>query len=491
MILEFEKSERSLLSLIQSAVPGSLSAPCGGRGSCGKCGVRVWGRLRRLDTNKIYEAEGELLSACRYAPEDSCRVELEAQRAETLRQEGDADVPLGLAADIGSTTLELALISLQSGRELIRRREFNAQRGFGADVLSRVQALRGENGWELYSCLHWQIARMVGDMCAEIGANPKQVEKYAVCGNTIEEHFAAGLDPSGIAVPPFEPLSRLGLCRDDTAFAPGLQVYFCPCLSGYVGGDLIAGLSLTEPRGKELYMDIGTNGELCLAAEGQYLCCAAAAGPAFEGAELSCGMGGGEGAIFSVKPLEGDIALSVIGGGEARGICGSGAIEAVSAMLELGVIGRSGRFRNKERLPGALGERLRQQGGVKVFMLSDKVYISAEDIRKLQLAKAAVRAGTELMLRRLGISPEEICRISLAGGFGSAIDRQSAERIGLIPRCTGAELRYVGNAALEGAKAALTEEGRRRIEATLSRCSYAELSSDKAFPPLFLEYLNF
>lgn len=492
MILDFDRSEKSLLELCRAEAPGNIDAPCGGTGRCGKCNVRVWGRLRCLENGEILVCEGREVPACRYAPFDSCRVEtLYEPEAESAVCE-EASGPLGLAVDLGSTTLELRVYELNSGKELARCRELNCQRSYGADVLSRVQALNGADKWGLYTAFKSQITDMVGIACEGIGRNADEVEQIVFCGNTVMEHFAAGLDPSSIAVPPFEPMSRFVDWGKgyDTGYTG--EVFFCPCLSGYVGGDLIAGLSLKADRpGLHLYMDVGTNGELALGDENGFICCATAAGPAFEGAELSCGMGGSKGAIYKVEATGDDISVAVIGGGEAKGICGSGVIDAVAAMLELKVIGKSGRFNKKENLGGKLAARLTERNGEKAFLLADGVYLSAGDIRKIQLAKAAIRAGTELMLQRSGKCVEDIEHISLAGGFGSAINRQSAERIGLIPLCKSGQLSYSGNAAILGAAAALFPEGREKIEKTLSLCEYAELSTDRDFPALYLEYLNF
>ena len=492
MIFEFDKSKKSLLELIRAENPGSIDAPCGGKGRCGKCRVRVWGRLIRLENAELIEAEGEEISACCFAPYGPCRAETLYEPENDSMTHMLCSGPMGLAIDLGSTTLELRIYEMNSGRELARHREMNTQRSYGADVLSRIQAMKSPDKWEIHTCLARQITGMVERLCTKIGKNASEVERVVFCGNTVMEHFAAGLDPSSIALPPFEPQGHFEDWGREYGRGYAAEVYYCPCLSGYVGGDLIAGLSLEADRpGLRLYMDIGTNGELALGDEKGYICCATAAGPAFEGAELSCGMGGSVGAIYKVDIDGDDISVSVVGGAAAKGICGSGVIDAVAAMLKLNVIGKSGRFNKTEKLGAKLAERLTRINGEKAFMLSDDVYLTAGDIRKIQLAKAAIRAGTELMLQRSGKKAGDIERISLAGGFGSAINRLSAECIGLIPHCENAELQYSGNAAILGAAAALYPEGREKIENALSICKYTELSTDKDFPALYLEYLNF
>ena len=487
-----EAGDKSLLELIRSHDPSLLDAPCGGTGRCGKCAVRVWGEVRRLSDNKIIRADGELLSACGHSPLSPCRVELSAPAA-IAKAEGKAlpsAAPLSLAVDLGSTTLEM---SLCSGSEAVGGiKALNAQRSFGADVLSRIEnARRGE---ELSGCLLRQLSGLAMELCARFGAKPEQISHISFCGNTVMEHFAAGLDPSPIAVPPFTAPELFGDWGEKLKLRlpgfEGAKVYLSPCVSGYIGGDLTAGLSLLDAKELTLYMDIGTNAELALGDSEGFLCCSAAAGPAFEGAELSCGLSGGAGAICRVEELRGDIECTVIGGGKALGICGSGAVDALSVLKKLSVLGPSGKIASPARLSGPVRDRITQVNGEAAVLLSDTVYLSQSDIRALLLAKAAIAAGAELLLKRSGRSAGDIAQIVLSGGFGSSIQRFSAENIGLIPKAANARLSFAGNAALKAAQQALSEDGRQRISETAARCRVLELSREEEFTPLFARKLR-
>ena len=495
---------KTILEILRGIAPEYLSAPCGGKGTCGKCLVSVTGRVRTLDGGEEQTLDGETVRACRYVPVGECSVTIpEAAAAESLRSgERLPRLPgggqgLGLAVDIGSTTVEAALYDMAEGTPLYVLRQLNAQRSFGADVLSRLENVRRGQLSALCEALCRQIFDMAGQLCAAAGRQLSEIKTAALCGNSIMEHFAAGLDPSPIALPPFTPRSFFGDEISGGPLAellPGCEIYLCPCVSGYVGGDLVAGLSTVsagKAAGLSLYMDIGTNGEMALGSGDKWLSCAAAAGPAFEGAELCCGMSGGAGAIDHVRAEAGDIALSVIGGGEARGICGSGVIDAVAVLVELGLIGKTGRFAKKEALPAHLAERLGTVEGRRVFRLSAETYLSIDDIRNVQLAKAAIRAGAERLLERAGKCPADIERLIIAGGFGAHIDAAAAVAIGLLPDLPPQRISYAGNAALAGAALALSCEGRTVLAETAGRCAYVDLSSDERFGELFLKNVNF
>lgn len=496
--------EKTILEILRGTAPEYLSAPCGGKGTCGKCLVSVTGRVRSLDGGEELELSGETVRACRYVPVGECRVSLPRTGKDEKVRPG-VELPrlpgggqgLGLAVDMGSTTVEAALYDMIEGTPLYVLRQLNAQRGYGADVLSRLENVRRGELSALCEALCSQIFRMAEELCAAAGRQLREIKKAALCGNSIMEHFAAGLDPSSIAVPPFTPLSVFGAVTETGPLAelfPGCEIYLCPCVSGYVGGDLVAGLatvSAGKAAGLTLYLDIGTNGEMALGSGDEWLSCAAAAGPAFEGAELSCGMSGSVGAIDHVRAGAGDIALNVIGGGEAAGICGSGVIDAVAALLKLGLIGKTGRFAKKEALPAHLAERLGSVDGRKAFYLAPGVYLSIDDIRNVQLAKAAIRAGAERLLERAGKRPADIERLIIAGGFGAHINAAAAVAIGLLPQLPPERISYTGNAALAGAALALSGEGRERLCETAALCAYMDLSSDERFGELYLKNVNF
>lgn len=474
--------EKSILESLGTA--HSPDSPCGGRGVCGKCGVELKGLLRSFEDGKIMAVEGRVL-ACRYAPAGDCEIWLEGksdakiETAESAKIMGGGE-GLGLAVDVGTTTVAAALYDLKSGECLAEKSELNAQRIFGADVISRMEHCRKGRFSELCELTQNQLRALV--------ENPDDIKKAVIVGNTVMLHLAAGLDPSGLAVPPFTPMSLFG----NTAKSPlwkNAEVYYSPCVSAYVGGDVTAGMlccGLQNAEGTQLYVDIGTNGEIAIGNKDWYMTCATAAGPAFEGAEIACGMNAYEGAVDSVRTENGDIIAHVIGGGAAKGICGSGLIDTVAVLLELGLISRSGRLIDREKVPENLQSRFTEIDGVRAFIIRDGVYITLHDIHKVQLAKAAIRAGIETLT-----GDAEITRLTVAGGFGKHINVKNAIRIGLLPDLPEEKIRQAGNAAAKGAALLLNDGEREKLCALAEKCGYLDLSSAKEFSEKYIENLNF
>ena len=463
-------AENSILDALRGADIAAVTAPCGGRGVCGKCAVGVKGRVREISSGEISDIDGTVPS-CRYAPAGDCEIilnenDLTIAPAEKAKLSGGGN-GRALAIDIGTTTIAMGLYDLSSGECITEKSAPNKQSAFGADVISRIEHCRKGNADALYDCLFNQLSEMCGDM--------RNIKKAAVVGNTVMEHFAARLDPSPIAVPPFTPQSLFG----EHKTIGGTDVYFTRCVSAYVGGDVLAGMLACNLQNEEktvLYVDIGTNGEIVLGNKDGFTCCATAAGPAFEGAEIECGMSAKDGAIDSVRIENGKITAHVIGGGKAKGICGSGLIDAVAAMLELGIIGKSGRF-----IKG-----FTELGGKKVFMLADGVYLSVQDIRRLQLAKAAIRAGIDTLL-----DGNEAREIIVAGGFGNYINSESAVKIGLLPDFGAEKIRQAGNAAAIGAALLLEPDNENVLCQLAEKCRYVDLSSSEEFSENYIKSLNF
>lgn len=495
--------KKNLLEILRAYGPEYFSAPCGGKGSCGKCRIHFSGAAISVETGEKHFFTDEEILACRYFPAGDCIIKLTppeeaiALSDDAFRIEAGAQ-GWGIAADIGTTTIAVQLFSFETGRMIAEEKELNSQISYGADVLSRLEYAAKEGHGKLADCLQSQLADMAQRLCARAGIDGSAVSTLSLCANTIMEHFAAGLDPAGIAVPPFEGKSLFGsefVMPSKLAKAlPSAKLLLSPCVAGYVGGDVVSGLAAVEACSSEelmLYLDIGTNGEMALGDKNGFCCCAAAAGPAFEGAELSCGMAGAKGAIDRVEISGEDISVHVIGGGEARGVCGSGVIDAVAAMLELKVISKSGRFAKASKLPGPLARRIETVDGIPVFMLKDGVYLSLKDIRNVQLAKAAIRAGAETLMKKLGKTASDISKLVVAGGFGSSINIRNAAAIGLLPEVGAEKSLCAGNAALKGAAQALTSAGWEKQLEMARLCCYTDLSSNADFPALYLENINF
>ena len=494
--------DRDLLRLIRAA-GFSLSADCAGIGRCGKCLVSVTGPV--FDARgELLQCRGESIPACRHRPAGPCTVILpdpDALRVLTAAREpipagGDG---LGAAVDIGTTTLAVSLYDLASGQLLGSRGQRSAQRPYGADVISRIRhCARPEGLRQLQSAAAGQIGEMLRSLCSEAGAALTDLRAVSIAGNTVMEHIFAGLDPTSIGIAPFRPQSLFGTFLPAepmlSGLAPDAKLYLCPAVAGYVGGDITAGLLAAEDEqlGElTLFLDVGTNGEMALGDKDGFLCCAAAAGPAFEGAEIACGMGGAPGAIDRVW-LDGDsIRFHVIGGGEARGLCGSGLLDTAAALLQAGLILPSGRL-DGAGAPEALAAALRRDPrGELCYHFTDNVWLSASDIRALQLAKAAIRAGLETLLELKGLRAEDIRHCLIAGGFGAYMRVESACALGLLPPCLKDKARHIGNAAARGAALALTGEGQARLEAIAARCRYHELSGSSIFNDNYLDAMAF
>lgn len=487
----------SILAALTEGGCAGIAAPCGGMGRCRKCAVVATGPVRSLETGETRLAERERLLACQFAPAGDLEIEppgedlrVAAGGAAAIAAGGKG---LGAAVDIGTTTVALLLYDLSTGKLLCSAGERNAQRGFGADVISRIAACGKGKLPVLRDAIRRQIRELTERLCRSAGRDASEITRAAVAGNTVMEHLYAGLDPSGIGVAPFTPASLFG----ERLPVGGLtsETYMCPCVSGYVGGDIAAGLLASGGDRTErlwLYMDIGTNGEMALGDRNGYLTCATAAGPAFEGAEIACGMDGSPGAVDRVRAENGDVKVHVIDGAPPVGLCGSGLIDAVAALLDLGVIDGTGRMADAEELSPLLSPRMFfLEDGQTAFRLAGGVYLSARDVRQVQLAKAAIRAGAETLLARSGRKAEDIGELVIAGGFGSFLDKDSALRIGMLPRVDPARIRHVGNAASAGAALALSPEGEARLAAFAEKLSYLELSTEREFMDRYVESMMF
>ncbi|MGE5549511.1 MAG: ASKHA domain-containing protein [Bacteroidota bacterium] len=412
---------------------------------------------------------------------------------------------LGAVFDLGTTTVVGGLVDLERGSLMAVRAAFNAQRIYGADVLARLGHAQGgaEARLALRDRIQGQVRAMLRALLGDVRATPGNIVDLVIVGNTAMEHLFLGLDVGGLAALPFLPLHQAGLTVPASALGlpahPGARVYFPPNLAGFVGADTVAGivaLDLGARPGPALMLDLGTNGELVLAYEGRLWACSTAAGPAFEGAEIGCGMAGLPGAIERVHFVDGDLAAGTIGGAAPRGICGSGLIDAVAVLREAGIMDPTGRLGGVDRLSPALAARLRAGArGSEVVLASGParaVVLSQGDIRQVQLAKGAIAAGVRLLCRTAGISPGDLRQVYLAGAFGQHVEVAKAARIGLLPGIPPARVRAVGNVAGEGARLMLTHAPcRAEAEALVGRVEVRELAADPEFQAVFAEEMLF
>ena len=490
---------QNLLEVIRGeGVP--VHAPCGGHGTWEKCTVYL-----------VTEAGEQAVLACRTAAEDGMTVRVPAAsplEVQLTAEDEDVFIPdegmtgYGVACDIGTTTVVCHLIDLVSGKKLATVGEGNAQRPYGGDVISRIKAsMEGRRG-ALTAAITGQLKAMIAALCASAKLGMEEIHTLSIAANTTRCHLLTGLAPDSIGVSPFTPLSRFGDEWDAKTLGLPFEgkVYIAPAISGYVGGDITADLLAVELDREEkpvLLIDVGTNGEMALGCGEHFVCCSTAAGPAFEGAQISCGMTAAAGAISSVEWDGEKVNCGVIGGGEAVGLCGSGLIDAMAVMLRLGAVDETGRMLDAEEDEDEITDEARPylfllDDGEPAFRLAEHVWVAQGDVRKLQLGKGAIAAGVQILIDAYGADYDGIAALLLAGGFGSFIRPESAARIGLIPAELLDVTRAVGNTAAQGAQAALVSaEARDRLNKLQQAMEYKELSGLPEFNDAYMEAMMF
>jgi uncharacterized 2Fe-2S/4Fe-4S cluster protein (DUF4445 family) len=400
-----------------------------------------------------------------------------------------------IAFDLGTTTVVATLLDLETGQPRAVRSLLNAQQPFGADVISRISAtmLDPDALGLLQGHAHETLRRLAAEVCDEAGVAPEEVYEVVVAGNVTMLQLALGIDPQPLSMAPFTIAART--LPQAAASDFGLRVHerapavLFPALGAYVGPDIVAGVlatGLTLDRRVRLFIDVGTNSEIVLGSSAGALATAAPAGPAFEAAQIRCGMRAADGAIEGVRIRGDEVELTVIGDVEPAGLCGSGLVDAVAELVGAGILDASGRF-----VQGS-SERLGTIGAETVFHLADGVFLSQRDVRELQFAKASIATGWSLLCRDMGVEPGEIAQVLLGGSFGSYLTPASAVRIGLVPALPLARIVSAGNVAGEGAKiAALSVTERAAARAVLDEVRYVELSGRADFNDLFVDQLAF
>ena len=408
---------------------------------------------------------------------------------------------LALAFDLGTTTIAASLVEPASGERLAVSAALNPQRQWGADVLARLgaAALPGTLA-AMKACLAAEMERMAEQLLLQAGAAAQELTGIALAGNPAMEQIALGLPVASLAAPPFRPLFSAGqsVTTSELGWSRKLPAYLLPLPGGFVGGDLLAFLfgcrEAAEPG--TLYLDLGTNAEMALFDGERYLATSAAAGPAFEAGNLRCGMAALPGAIESVR-IEGDrVSIGTIAGAPARGICGSGVLEAVAALLESGVIDRTGRLRPPGEIGSNLANRVQPMNGIPAFVLHrdalGTVFLDQDDIRALQLAKGALRGGMEVLLSRAGLEPGGLSEVVLTGSFGAVLSAGVLNKVGIFSENMVRVSGFVREGALAGVeRMLLAKDGRSRLESLAGSVRVLPLSGTPAFEKLFLANLDF
>ena len=387
--------------------------------------------------------------------------------------------------DMGTTTIVAHLVDANSIRTIDAKACFNSQGPHGREVTARIMAAERRGAGELQQLLISDINQLIAGLTTDNNVNRRDITAVVCAGNTVMAHFLLGLDPRNIRRSPYVPATvvapPLRAAEVGIEINPRGLLYSLPGISGWVGSDITAGILATEIIDREelcLLIDVGTNGEIVVGNRDWLVASAASAGPALEGASEECGMRAERGAIEQVFSRDGELGYRTIGGQAPAGICGSGIIDLISVLLELGIMNRSGSF-----LPGS-SDRLTRINDVPAFMLADRaetgsrkrIYITESDIENVITAKAAIFAAVKILLARLELSFTDIGRVFLAGAFGNTLNIHSAVSIGLIPDIPRERVEFVGNTSIRGAKiAAFYREAFHKIDRIRENTTYYDL----------------
>lgn len=480
-----------------------------------------WRRLTDAVSEKLGTAAGEIdpnpriPSLYTTLKENSYRVDALVCANEIIDVVPSGERFFAMAFDIGTTTIVGYLLDLSTGEQTAVSSSLNPQSIYGADVVTRSKYAMENGTKELSGAVRGALNDIIRRAASEAGADPSRIYLVTIAGNTCMHHLFLGISPQSLVFAPYTmaigDTLRLNardydLCVNDCA-----RLLVLPNIAGFVGADTTGAIlasGIDRADSLTLLIDIGTNGEIVLGDRHRMVACSTAAGPAFEGALIECGMRGAEGAIDHFSIGGAGYEYSVVGGGKPVGICGSGLIDVVAELLGAGIIDPSGRLadpgNNRQKSPSAtpsgLSERIRKIGGIPCFVIAEAnesangkpVYITQKDIREVQLAKAAIAAGIKLLAAKLGVGIDDIERVLIAGAFGNYMSPRSACRISLIPPQLESRILPVGNAAGEGAKrAALDRREFGRAKLIAERCDYLELAAHPDFQDMFIDELDF
>lgn len=486
----------------------ALAMPCGGKGMCGKCRVRVVrGRLPVTPEDKRIFSEAQLAQgwrlACKAVTREAVEISVPVQEqqgfsalAAEAADEGAlslaADHDYGLAVDIGTTTLAAALVDCTDGKILATATAVNSQRSFGADVVSRIGTACHGKGKALQKAVRRDLTRLTKQLLKDHPGTAARCRQMAIAANTTMLHLLMGWPCDGLGDWPFQPVSLGGKTyRAQEVLGPqtvlaDATVTLLPGMSTYVGADITAGIwqcGLASSDDVSLFVDLGTNGEMVLGNKDQRFIASAPAGPALEGGKLTWGTGSVPGAICGVRIERGRAKVRTIDHAVPVGICGTGILEAMAGLVREGLVDETGKLVEPYFHKGfPLASTLDYQ----------RITLSQQDIREIQMAKSAIRAGIESLIERSGISRQCIHQVFLAGGFGYYLDPQKAAVIGLLPADLAERTTAVGNTSLKGAIGLLT--GAVTLEELQAIAAGAEeivLGNDEAFQRLYIDYLNF
>ena len=490
-----------------------LNTFCGGVGTCKKCYVYISPENRKVLACQ-YRIQSDLTITIppesRYISQKILEqgINIEKAISPTIYKKyisaASFEKVYGVALDIGTTTVVAKLINLADGKCHETASALNPQTKFGDDVISRIAYADSESKLkQLQKSIIDCINDLIKKLCENTSINPEHIREMCIVGNTTMTHIFLGLPVTQLGIAPYQAYSLEAF--DLAAGQSGLKInakgniHTVENIAGYVGSDTIAAAMVTDIASTDkitLVVDIGTNGEIVLGNKEKIFAASCAAGPAMEGARIDCGSRAVNGAIEAVVVNGSDIDFDVIGNSPAQSICGSGLIDAVAVLLNLGIFDSTGKFMDadllEEKLPKAIYTRLRDGNGEPAFYFNDKVYLSQKDIRQLQLAKAAISAGIKILLKKFDIKETDIEQIFLAGAFGNYIRKESALRIRFLPMVDTERIHFIGNAASSGAQIILISDKARQEAGQLAKkIQYIEIAHQQDFQDIFADSLYF
>ncbi len=482
-----------------------ISSPCGGNGTCGKCKIRlIAGNLMPSETDRKFFKEEELKSgyrlACTAVPRQNVLIEykMPSDEADVISMDITEEVPdlthrFGIAIDIGTTTIAVALADIDDEKVIYADGITNHQNIYGADVVSRVVAANSGHLKELQGIIKKDILEIVERICKKYGGISEKICDIVISANTTMQHFLQGYSCEGLGSFPFNPISLGGetyefnlLFENTKDILPNAKVRILKGISTYVGADITSGIMAYDIVNKNetaLFIDLGTNGEMAVINNGRITVASTAAGPALEGGNLSCGVGSIGGAICGVKYDNNEFIYQTINDLEPAGICGTGVIELISVLLENGIINNTGN----------LSEEYFERGFEINTLKGIKLVLTMGDIREFQLAKGAIRAGIDTLLKRAGLKYLDIDKVYISGGLGTRLKPQAAGAVGLIPGELIDSAISIGNSSLQGAVLSLynPQECNDKIEQIIGISQEDFLGNDEEFRNNFIESMNF
>lgn len=483
-VISVTKGENLLKAMRENGI--QIQAPCGGHGTCGKCEVEIKsGKVLACNT----VVDEKILPYVRVAESSNFHIVEAYNNIAPIQYDRLHTLPYGIAIDIGTTTIAMELLEIKTGERLATYSLENAQRKFGADVMARIShATKSEDARaELTALIQQDICSGILHIINRAGVEKNQISNIVIAGNTTMLHILHGKPCNTLGVAPFTPIfldmKKLELDVLNAAFGnemPGCKVTILPGISTFVGADIAAGILCAgwpHTQGKNLLIDLGTNGEMALFFGEKIVATATAAGPAFEGGNISMGIGSVDGAISKVKflPQENVFIYESINNVTPSGICGTGVIDIAAELITNKLVDETGQIESDED----------------AIEIAPGIHFTQKDIREIQLAKSAVRAGIEILLDIAGTRYDDISNVFLAGGFGNKIDIKNAAILGLIPQDIAHKVVILGNASLGGgSKVLLSQTAENDIVKLVSISEEVNLATHPKFNFLFMEYMD-